>query len=128
MLPNADHSEDPRVQRAIRLIQQPSRAAAVDVRQLASDVNLSHSLFRHVFTEQIGVSPKQYLKTVRLNRAKWLMTNTFLSVKQVMAAVGCSDISHFVRDYKIVFGETPTQSRRSKAAAKRSRAATSANC
>src|SRR5262249_43610198 len=100
---------DPRVQCAIALIEHQSTTEQIDFRQLALQVNLSFSRFRHVFTQATGVSPKRFIKAIRLMHAKWLMKNTFLSVKQVMAEVGCSDVSHFVRDYKTAFGETPTQ-------------------
>jgi AraC-like DNA-binding protein len=110
MLSDRDYA-DPRVQRAIALIKRPSTSGRIDFRELAFELNLSSSRFRHVFTRTTGISPKRYLKIVRLNQANWLMKNTFLSVKEVMANVGCSDLSHFVRDYKTVFGETPSQSR-----------------
>ena len=127
MARNTSHGEDPRVELAIALIQRPPLAGQIDLRQLPSRVNLSASRFRHVFTRQTGISPKRYLKTVRLQQANWLMKNTFLSVKQVMAEVGFSDLSHFVRDYKSAFGETPSESRRSKESAVSRRAAISAN-
>ena len=44
-------------------------------------------------------------------RAKELLASTFLSVKEVMSSAGLTDMSHFVRDYKLTFGETPSQTR-----------------
>jgi hypothetical protein len=41
-----------------------------------------------------------------LRKAKELLETTFLSVKEVIAAVGISDLSHFVRDYKERYGES----------------------
>jgi AraC-like DNA-binding protein len=35
-----------------------------------------------------------------------------LSVKQVMVKVGLADHSHFARDYKREFGESPSETRR----------------
>jgi AraC-like DNA-binding protein len=46
-------------------------------------------------------------------RAKILLETTFLSVKQIMTEVGLSDESHFVRDFKSAYGESPTKFRHS---------------
>ena len=80
--------------------------------QLARVVNLSPSRFNHLFKTEIGTSPLQYLKVLRMERAKVLLTNTFLSVKEIMASVGVNDPSHFVREFKKNCGLTPSQYRR----------------
>jgi transcriptional regulator GlxA family with amidase domain len=67
---------------------------------------------RHLFTIEAGISPLHYVKVLRLHRARSLMLQTFLSVKEVMSESGFSDISHFVREYKRAFGETPSETRR----------------
>jgi transcriptional regulator GlxA family with amidase domain len=53
------------------------------------------------------MSPRQFLKTVRLQAARDLLETTFLSVKEVMARAGYNDPSHFVRDFEKMFGESP---------------------
>lgn len=108
-----DRTIDLRIERAVALIDTQAITTTTELRKLAADLNLSCSRFRHLFARSIGISPVRYLKSVRLAKAKLLMQSSQLSVKQVMAAVGCSDLSHFVRDYKTTFGETPTESRRS---------------
>ncbi len=55
--------------------------------------------------------PTRHMKLIRLRRAKELLLESFLTVKEVMASVGVSEISHFVRDYKALYGQTPSQSR-----------------
>jgi transcriptional regulator GlxA family with amidase domain len=79
--------------------------------RIANRVNLSLSRFRHLFTQFIGVSPSRYLKQMRLARARHLLENSLLTVKEVAAAVGVNDVSHFVRDYKEAYGENPSESR-----------------
>src|SRR5438046_10701547 len=108
-----DRTIDPRVEQAVALIDAQAIATTMQLRQLAADLKLSCSRFRHLFARSIGMSPVRYLKAVRLAKARSLIKTSHLTVKEVMAAVGCSDLSHFVRDYKAAFGETPTQSRRS---------------
>ncbi len=74
-------------------------------------MNMSSSRLRHIFTAEVGVSPKQYLRTIRLELAKHLVENTYLNVKEVMIKVGFNDESHFVRDFEKAFGLTPSRHR-----------------
>jgi AraC family transcriptional regulator of arabinose operon len=84
----------------------------VTVSQLAAAVNLSPSRFCHLFRDETGLSPGRYLRLVRLERARQLLENTFLSVKEVMAAVGVNDPSHFARDFRNTHGLPPREWRR----------------
>jgi len=79
---------------------------------IAATVNLSPSHLRHLFKQEMRSSPTHILKLMRLERAKELMQGSFLSVKEVMILVGMTDLSHFVKDYKNMHGETPGQTRR----------------
>jgi len=101
-------AKDPRIQRALDLLEQHEQHHSGNI---ASAVNLSSSRFRHLFKEQLGVSPHHYLMNARLQRARALLANSFLRVKEVAALVGVNDVSHFVRDYKTLFDETPTETR-----------------
>lgn len=83
----------------------PGKRLALE--ELAMSMNLSASRLRHLFSSEMGVSPKQYQMTVRMEHAKHLIENTFLNVKEVMASVGVSDESHFVRDFERAYGLTP---------------------
>ncbi|SRR6266705_4639031 len=99
---------DLRIQRALELLQQNYAHHSDDV---AMTLNLSESRFRHLFKAELGVSPHRYLLCARFHRARELLENSFLRVKEVAVLVGVNDLSHFVRDYKMLFDETPTQTR-----------------
>jgi transcriptional regulator GlxA family with amidase domain len=102
---------DPRITWAVNEIHQ-RLADAITVDGLARSVNLSRSRFAHLFRAHTGVSPGRYLRDARLQRARRLLETTFLSVKEVMAAVGFNDPSHFSRDFQAVFGASPREWRR----------------
>jgi len=104
---------DRRVSRAFEMIEKSAATTDLDLSQVARAVNLSTSRLRHLFTLQTGISPMHYAKAVRLQRARSLMLQSFLTVKEVTTQSGFSDVSHFVREYKRVFGETPSETRAS---------------
>jgi AraC family transcriptional regulator of arabinose operon len=101
---------DQRVQIVIELMQGRMRRG-VSLNELAVAVNLSLSHLHHLFKAETGTSPTQYLRTLRMAQAKELLESTFLSVKQITASIGLRDPSHFEREFKKVYGLTPSQYR-----------------
>jgi AraC-like DNA-binding protein len=102
---------DPRVENAAALIER-SFHQHVTLRWISGRVNLSTSRLRHLFKEQIGMTPAQYIKFLRMRAARELADTTYLSGKQIMSRIGIADQSHFVRDFKSTYGITMTTYRR----------------
>ena len=101
-----------RVKRVIELMQDdPSRNFTLG--KMAESVNLSAPYFCYLFKTIVGVPPAKYLKSLRMQQAATLLTTTFLSVKEVVRRVGLTDESHFVRDFKRLYGMTPSEYRNS---------------
>lgn len=84
----------------------------VTLDEMAPQVNLSPSRLRHIFKADTGVSLKQYQKQLRMQKARELLEDSFLSVKEIMIEIGISDRNHFARSFRKTFGTTPTQHRR----------------
>src|SRR5215213_8180043 len=101
---------NPRVQEVIHLIQK-DLSRKFTLSEMAQAVNLSAEHLRELFKSEIGMTPVQYQKKLRLLEARRLLESTFLNVQEVMVRVGLSDDSHFVRDFKKLYGLTPAQYR-----------------
>lgn len=83
----------------------------LSLEEMAQSVNLSSSRLRHLFKTEVGISPAQYLKTLRMQKAKDLIETTFLNMKQIMNRIGVGDKRHFAKDFKKIYGLTPAQYR-----------------
>ena len=79
--------------------------------RLARHVNISASRLHQLFKYETGLPPARYLHLLRMGRARELLESSYLSVKEVMARVGVSDESHFVRDFKKIYALTPAKYR-----------------
>jgi AraC family transcriptional regulator of arabinose operon len=101
---------DPRITWAVEQMQR-RLDEPIGIAELAAQVNLSPSRFRHLFKVQAGTGPQQYLQRLRLRRARLLIERTFLSVKEVMALVGYNDPSHFSRDFRRFHDLSPSELR-----------------
>jgi len=107
-----------RVKRVIELMQDnPSRSFTLG--EMAESANLSAPYFCYLFKSITGIPPAKYLKSLRMQQAATLLTTTFLSVKEIVKRVGCTDESHFVRDFKRMYGKTPSAYRNGALAANR---------
>ena len=116
---------DYRIEFLCRLLRDDIARAESDARQAAAAINISLSRFRHLFKQQSGVSFARYVKSLRLKRARDLLLTSPLSVKEVATRGGFNDVSHFVRDFKSAYGQSPMTLRA--AQARSYRVAVSAN-
>jgi AraC-like DNA-binding protein len=87
------------------------------VERMAAEVGLSISRFHHAFKEHFKTTPQEYLRDARLNRARLKLEDphNFDSIKTIAYEVGIKDESHFTRDFKKKFGQTPTEYRENSA-------------
>jgi AraC family transcriptional regulator of arabinose operon len=101
---------DWRVQTVIdAMLRELDRPIAVSA--LARSVNLSRSRLTHLFRVEVGCSPGRYLRGLRLDRARQLVEESSLSIKEIMARVGFNDPSHFTRDFTRRHGASPRKIR-----------------
>jgi transcriptional regulator GlxA family with amidase domain len=101
---------DARIQAALRTMQN-SKTQKLQMSDLARQVNLSPWHFMRLFKAETSVSPKHYLRSLKMKEAEALLKNSFLSVKEIINRVGFSDRSHFSRDFKSLFGHNPSEFR-----------------
>lgn len=81
----------------------------LDVKTLASDAGMSISTFHSNFKAVTNDSPLQYLKSVRLHKARMLMAQKGLNANTAAIRVGYESPSQFSREYKRFFGTTPAK-------------------
>jgi len=101
---------DLRVRKAMTFIEE-NYQRNLSLEKVASVVRLSIWYLCHLFKSETGETPARYLKAIRMRQARTLLTDSSLSIKEVMNKVGMGDQSHFAKDFKRVYGLTPSQFR-----------------
>ncbi|GAB4262479.1 MAG: hypothetical protein Kow0027_29970 [Saprospiraceae bacterium] len=82
---------------------------ALSVPELAAHFAMSESTLRRRLQQLTGLSTKQYLQEVRLNKARQLFEmRTHKTVSEVAKAVGYTQLRSFSRIFKERFGKTPS--------------------
>ena len=79
--------------------------------QIASNLCLSYSSFRKTFKEYTGFSPARFINEVRMSKAKELLTNTNMSIKEVAYNVGYNNHDYFFTAFRHMTGRTPAEYR-----------------
>ncbi|HWQ35676.1 MAG TPA: helix-turn-helix transcriptional regulator [Blastocatellia bacterium] len=82
------------------------------IEEIAQAVNLSASRLRALFRIETGLTPAEYHKQIRLEKFRELLETTNLTVSQILAELSIEDGSHFLRDFRRVYGITPLEHRR----------------
>lgn len=81
------------------------------VKQLAQLASFSEYHFIRVFHDAVGMTPRQYIKTVRMNQAKYLLKTTDLPIQEIGYSTGYSSLSMFCTTFKNSQGVTPSEFR-----------------
>ncbi len=84
----------------------------ITISDIAKYVFLSSSYFTRAFKEEMGVSPMNYLLSVRIDRAKEMLTDSDLKISDIALSIGFSNQQRFNEIFKKHTGITPLQYRK----------------
>lgn len=88
---------------------------AVTVPELCGQLHVSRRTLQYCFEDVLGLSPLQYLRAIRLNGARRHLRQAALrqqSVQDVAVNWGFWHFSQFASDYRKLFGEMPSSTRK----------------
>ncbi|THF81648.1 AraC family transcriptional regulator [Cohnella fermenti] len=84
---------------------------AISMETLSQTFHYSPHYLSRVFRRKYGRSPLSHLVHARMNRAKQLLAETDVSIRDIAESVGYSDMYYFTRLFKKQTGVTPVQYR-----------------
>lgn len=81
------------------------------IRTLAAQSGLSLPYFSQLFKKEKGVSPIDYVTSIRIENAQRLLVNTNLRVCEIVDEIGYYSISSFIKRFSEYTGMTPSEFR-----------------
>jgi len=80
-----------------------------NVEDLSSLLNISSTTLRNLFKEQVGISPKDFIKIQRIKKALDYKEHSEESLTQLAYYLKYFDQAHFIHDFKDSIGLSPKQ-------------------
>lgn len=104
------HPHDKKQVEGVRELLEGKMDTPPSLQQLAKAAGMSHPKLNRCFKKMYGMTVFQYLRTERLNRAKFMLQEEGYSVTEAAFQVGYDSVSHFSQVYKKQFGASPSAS------------------
>jgi signal transduction histidine kinase/DNA-binding response OmpR family regulator/ligand-binding sensor domain-containing protein len=79
------------------------------VEQLANNLFMSYSQVQRKLNAIIGISPNQFIRQIRLQKAKDLLSTTDDTILNISTKCGFNDPSYFAKVFKQAFGLNPQE-------------------
>ena len=82
----------------------------ISTKELAHIASLSEKQFCRVFSDNVGLSPKEFLRVIRIQRAISILQNSpKVSFAELAYDCGFTDQSHMIKEFKQFSGYTPKE-------------------
>ena len=85
-----------------------AQAGQLPIPQLAEELAVSQRQLERLFQLQVGMTPKQYARLVRVETARLALKQHRESTTRLAVDLGFYDQAHFIREFRSVIGMTPT--------------------
>ena len=107
--PSEMSKEDERFRRKLeRIVHTRLRNPNLNIDIIAAQLGLGRTNFYRKVRELMGMSPNDYLRKCRMERAAELLCTSELAVNDVCVQVGMPDAQYFSRVFKTFFGVSPS--------------------
>jgi AraC-like DNA-binding protein len=94
-----------------RVLELIESGAAYNIGDLATQLRLSPSHLQRLFKHETGLRMGEWLIAFRLQKAAYLLANSYLTVKEIARSVGYEHVSSFIRAFERRYVLTPTHFR-----------------
>ncbi len=102
---------DLKLQAAIKYINE-NYAKDLNMAVVSNEISMNYSLFSAAFKNYTGVNFVSYVKKLRMDKAKQLLTDTDMKVNEISSMVGYDNEKHFLKSFKAFVGVSPSEYRK----------------
>lgn len=105
---SASNSGAEKIDRA-RSIMRENMLENITPEEVAERINMSYSWFRKTFKEYTNVSPAHYITQLKLQKAKLMLLNSQMSIKEIAFCLKYEDAAYFSAIFKKYVGCSPSE-------------------
>ena len=107
----AELVSEPKIAKAARIIER-GLEKGVSLPEVAAELGFSYTQFFRKFKSALGVSPFEYLASLRIKKAKKMLTDTDMPINKIAHATGFECEYYFSNFFKKRLGISPSEFRR----------------
>lgn len=108
---NEDESLIDQTVKKAKILFRANLLSVIEAQNIADELEVGYSWFRKVFKENTGISPGQYFIQLKIQKAKELLGNPQLAIKEVAYMLKFDSPFYFSKLFKQKTGFTPLQFR-----------------
>lgn len=97
------------IQKALECVEKNMNNTDYNVESLSADMGIERSSLYRKMQAILGVTPSEFMRTIRLKRAAQLLEQSQYSVQEISWMVGFNTPRYFSSYFKEMFGVTPSQ-------------------
>jgi len=103
------HLEDKFIKRSREIMASNLSDEDFDVQSLCNEMAMSRTQFYRKFSSLTNRTPNDYLRSLRLHKAKDLLTGSDITVTEAAYRTGFKNLSHFSKVFSEEFGVNPRE-------------------
>ena len=115
--PEIVNEDDLMMEQLLQFIESRISDEQLKIEEMAEAVNMGRTVFYSKIKELVGLSPSDFLKQVRMQRAEQLIAKSKMTFSEIAFSVGFTDPKYFTKCFKKQTGMTPSEYRQKESAA-----------
>lgn len=115
--PSITDSDQEMMAKLLKFIESRISDESLKIEELAESVNMGRTVFYGKIKALVGMSPSDFVRKLRMQRAKELIVKSKMNFSQIAYNVGFSDPKYFTKCFKKETGMTPSEYRQKSAPA-----------
>lgn len=106
-----DYKNKQKIQQAVLYIRE-NYDKELNMAVVSNHISMNYSLFSYAFKQYTGTNFVNFLKDIRMEKAKELLENTDLRIVEISQKIGYENEKHFMKIFKVTCGVSPTEYRK----------------
>jgi AraC-like DNA-binding protein len=98
--------------RVLKILEMVEAGTTFAIRDLAAEFRLSPAYLQRLFKSETGICMGEWLSEQRLQRAAYLLSHSYISIKEITHLIGYEHTSSFIRAFERRFLQAPARYRK----------------
>jgi DNA-binding response OmpR family regulator/two-component sensor histidine kinase len=95
------------IKQVMRLMDEKIADSDFKLEEFAYEMHLSLTVLHRKFKVLLGETPNQFIRTVRLKKAEYLLMNSEYTISEIAYLTGFKQSHYFIKCFKEIYNETP---------------------